>query len=181
MCVFPSHDPTDGGAFSNFEAFTNRDGTGSDVTSDFVITNWDNFSQASVVTIQNNSGGTAYLTSMNVFGKPALPTNPQGIYVRAEDPTSVASYGERSIKIENDYIQTYEDATLIAETIVENRKDPSSYKRLTILGLPHLQLGDRVTRDGEDYWVIRIQGKFTIDDGLIQEIDIVKRTISPIS
>jgi len=180
--IFSNIEPTAGGGQSNFTANTATDGSGTNLTSDFEITEWTNFSKATKLVIRNNHATlTGYLTAMNVFGKPAEKILEQGLYLREEDATSVTDYDEHVVTIENDYIQSYATMKSIASSILLNRKEPGNYKIITIRGLPQLQLGDLVTRGTDNYFVIRIKSKITASEGFTQELTIVKRTISSIS
>ena len=173
--------PTPGvGASSYFTANSQSDGGGTPMTSDFEIITWDVFSKATKVVVRNNNVSTdGYLTELIVFGKPAKIS--QELYIKMSDQDSIGIYEEHVLKIENDYIQEYETAKSIATSILNNRKDPANYLELKIAGQPHLQLGDRVTRSGEDYFITRIKTSFTAAGGLVQTLNLVKRTISTIS
>ena len=136
--------PTRGvGASSYYTANTESGGGGTDKTAqvDLSITN---FSTASKLEFTNNDAGSVFLTELIIFGKPAKIT--QELYLKMTDDDSIAEYDEHAISITNDYIQSYATMRSIAISILANRKDPAKYKKMTIIGQPHLQLGDLVTR-----------------------------------
>lgn len=177
--IFSFVEPTGGvGATSYYTANAASNGSGTDKTAqvDLVMTN---FSTTSKLEFTNNDASTVYLTELIIFGKPAKIS--QELYLRVQDDTSIAEYDERSVSIENDFLQSYATIKSIATSIIANRKNPGDYRTLTVRGLPHLQLGDLVTREGATYFIIRIKTRFTAADGLIQELTMVNRTVSPIS
>lgn len=133
------------------------------------------FTNSATFTVTNNSDSSVWLTELVIFGEPAKVT--KEIYQRVEDTDSIAIYGERLLRIENDYIQTDEWAYAMAKMIVEDRKDLNSFKVLKVRGLPQLQLGDLVTRNSETYTITRIRTMIDGDSGLTQELTLQKKTI----
>lgn len=173
--------PSAGGPLSNYIANSESDGLGTDKTAQVTITNWDDFSQASKVSFINNDAGTVYITELVINGTPAIMVPEQGVYVEVKDQDSINEYNEHTYNIENDYIQNATQAGLLARKIISDRKDLASYRQMVIVGQPFLQLGDLVTREDEDYRIIRIKSKLTSGDGLIQELTMNKRTIEAVS
>lgn len=142
------------------------------------ITTFTNFATSTKVTVTNNRTDVSiWLTKLDIFGRPAVKTGQ--IYGDAEDEDSIAEFGRHLVQINNDYIQDDAFATTLSQILVDDRKDISNYKRLTIRGLPQLQLGDRVTleSDGNQYNILRIRSKFTGPEGLTQQLTLVNRTI----
>lgn len=174
--VYSVDTPTAGvGAGSYFTGNTQADGLGTDKSAQLGVT-ITNFSNASKVEIQNNDAGVVHLTELIIFGRPAKIT--QELYLRKTDATSITNYEERVVSIDNNFIQSYATANDIADAIIADRATPADYLKVTILGQPHLQLGDRVERNSNSYFVIRIKTKITLSDGMVQELTLVKRTIA---
>lgn len=140
------------------------------------VGSFDTFSTSAKLTITNNHDSlTIYLTTLTLFGQPAKVT--KELYVRAEDEDSIADFGERLLRIENDYIQSETWAYALAKTLVEDRKDLNSFKVLVVRGLPQLQLGDMITRNEITYTITRIKTKFDGSNGLTQELTLQKKTV----
>lgn len=139
------------------------------------ISSFSTFSTSAKLTITNNADVPVFLTDLVIFGSPAKVT--KELFVRAEDSDSIAEYGERLLQIENNYIQTKEWAYALAKMLVEDLKAYNSVKRLVIRGIPQLQLGDLVTRDGETYTVTRVKTKIDGSNGLTQELTLNKKTV----
>lgn len=167
--------PSGGGATSTFTANATSDGTGVDLTASIVVSDIDNFAKSSKITFTNNASVTAFLTELKIWGEPAKITSE--IYRKETDATSISEFSEKVLKIDNDYIQTNDFARAMAKIILEDRKSRSSYKKLTIRGLPQLQLGDLVSRNDETYNISRIKTKLSGNSGLLQEITLIKKTI----
>jgi hypothetical protein len=88
----------------------------------------------------------------------------------------------KEITIDNKYITNKELAKNIADLVVERYKDPVPIITLTTLGIPHIQLGDRITLTsldqfnindvdypiGVDYFIMSINGQY--DGGYKQTI-----------
>lgn len=136
------------------------------------------FSNAIKLTFRNNSTATAYLTQLRIWGEPAVIIGGEGgIQALVTDQTSVDEFGLHEVAIDNDYIQSDDYATSFANILLADRSDISSYLVLTIKGLPQLQLGDRVTRNGLQYNIVRNKLRLTADEGLTQELTIVHRAV----
>lgn len=133
------------------------------------------FTNSANFTVTNNGDASVWLTEMVIFGEPAKVT--KEIYQRVEDTDSIAIYGERLLRIENNYIQTDEWAYAMAKMIVADRKDLNSFKVLSIRGLPQLQLGDLITYGGQTYTITRLRTSIDGDSGLTQELTIQKKTV----
>lgn len=125
-----------------YEAYSNEDGSGTNLTSDIEVTDTDLFTTAVKVTLKNNGAVTAYLTKLNILGTPARVT--KQIYIREQDDTSVAQFEERVLTIENDLIQDEDMAQSVALTVLNYYN--SFYDKITleVKGNFALQIGDRI-------------------------------------
>lgn len=160
---------------SYWTANEQSDGGGADKTNDITLSTFTTFSSSSKIVFTNATGSDIYLTGLIISGKAAEII--EKVYVRVQDDDSVATYDERVLTIDNNYIQSQEYAQNLAGFIVADRKDPQNNLQLTIVGQPHLQLGDRVTRNGSDYFITNIKLQLTPDNGLVQELLMIKHTV----
>ena len=169
--------PTAGGANSFWIANSAADGSGSNQTSNLTLSSFTNYSTNSVALFSNATGSDIYITQLQVKGI-SVPITQQ-IVTTVEDATSIAQYGKQTYPINNDYIQTYAQAQLIASNLIHDRKDQAIYRVFTIVGQPHLQLGDRIRRNSIDYFILRIKQSQNASSGLVQEIWAVSRPAYP--
>lgn len=171
--------PTSGGSTSNFKAGYTNDPNDETATAQVTLSSIDVFSKAAKLVFANaDTDNPVFLTKLDLWGTPAKIINGgEGIQVRVTDEDSIDDNGEKLLRIENNYIQSVGYAESYAQTILEDRKDPSDYLRLTIRGLPQLQIGDRVARNGVEYNIVRQKIKLMASTGLVQELTLVSRAI----
>lgn len=67
-----------------------------------------------------------------------------GLTAKAEDDTLIAQEGERTYSVESPYIQRRAHAQAIANMLLATWSDPLAPVSAKGIGLPHLQLGDRI-------------------------------------
>jgi hypothetical protein len=81
-----------------------------------------------------------------------------------QDTTSIDNYNEQQKTIDNPFIDKVAFARNIAQDTVRRYRDPNKIIRLTVRGIPHLQLRDQVRVHDQDidtylnYRVLGIQG-----------------------
>lgn len=157
---------------TDYTAFTDTGGAGTDISSDITITTT-LFTTTVKIEIENANASKAYLNFLRLRGKPALITSE--IKKTAEDATSISKYGESQFTLDNDFIDDEDFAEYIANAIVSKYADPTRRLVLTVQGVPQLQLRDMVRVKDQDvgtyknYRVMRIQGK--LDQGaFVQEL-----------
>lgn len=127
---------------SSFTTNTLEDGSGTPVSSNFVLDSSDLFSKSYKMVFENTNSFDVYLTAIELFATPAIVV--QQIYIREEDTASVAKYDERVLTIENDFISNEGDATSLAIRISNDYSTYASQYVLTVKGNPALQVGDAV-------------------------------------
>lgn len=148
-------------ASTDFIANTLSDGSGVD-TSASVTVDVVNFIETARLTITNNYSAKVYLTTLQLRGDAAEVT--QAIEERYDDTDSQGKYEIHQLVVENDFIQESSFAAYLAQALVNKYANPLRKYRMTIRGLPHLQLKDRVTvKDlptgtNQEFRVLRIQG-----------------------
>lgn len=158
--------------FTDYTAFSGQQGAGSDVTNDVVVT-IDQFTTAAKITLQNTTGATAYVNLLRLRGTPA--TVDYKIKEVYQDDTSINDFNEQQKTIDNPFIDNRTFAAEMAENIVTRHKSANAVLRLTVRGIPQIQLRDQVTVEDPDlgtsknYRVISIQGVFD-SGGFIQKL-----------
>lgn len=158
---------------------TVQDGSGLAVTTGMsvVVTP---FSTSYKMTFSNGNSFPVYITQLEVWGTPAKVTN--RLYIRQENTASTAIFDEKLVEIDNDYIQDNGSAVSIASIILADLAQLNTLRRGKIIGNPAYQIADRfnfsdqvVTRP---VFLTRINGLFNLNDGFVQNVTIVERTIN---
>ena len=162
---------------SGFDGNTAEDGSGSSVNID--LDSIDKFATSAKLTFTNNDTVNGVISRLELWGTPAPITNP--IYTLTEDADSIETYERQEYKLENDYIQDEGAAESISAILLEERKDLGSSRKFNIIGVPQLQVGDRVNYSSpeiaETYFITKISGILSLSDGYKQTIEANKRTI----
>lgn len=147
--------------YTDFTAYSGTGGAGSDLTGDIAITLTE-FTKSAKLEITNNSGSVAYLNFLRLRGTPA--TVDYTITEIVQDTESISSFNEQQLEVDNPYIDDRNFAASMARNLVRRHKDQADIVKLTIRGVPQLQLRDRVRAKDQDlntydeYRVIGIQG-----------------------
>lgn len=151
---------------TDYQAFSQTGGLGSDVTSDISIV-MTSFTKAAKLVISNAGGDIAYLSLLRIRGTPA--TVDYEIQEVFQDTNSISDYNENQVEINNQYIDKTAFARNMAQNIVRRYKTPTERITITVKGIPQLQLRDQVRVYDQDveqyknYRVLRIQG--TLEGG----------------
>jgi len=157
-------------ATTDYTAYTGSEGTGTDITSNLSIATT-LFSNTVKLEITNNGTQRAWINFLRLRGTPITDT-PE-IIEQFEDTVSISKYGDRQIEIENEFINDVSFAHYLARAIVRKYKEPKYRIKLTVQGIPQLQLRDKVrVKDPKlgtwkDYRVMRIQG--SLDNSLFTQ------------
>lgn len=164
---------------SGYDANTESDGSGLDMSGDVDLDSTDVFSSAMKLTFTNNGLSTAVINRLDIWADPARIQD--RIYVIEKDSASILEHEENAVKIENDYIQDEAGATSIARLILADKADIDDERTLIVKGVPQLQVGDFVRyvdeKTNETYFVRRISGILNTD-GFKQTVSVTKRTIN---
>ncbi|TAL08212.1 MAG: hypothetical protein EPO02_13575 [Nitrospirae bacterium] len=152
------------------------DGTGTDLTSSVTLKSYSAFAQAAKLTFNNSSSSTAYITSLTLYGRPALVST--NLYYRAKDDSSVTAYDTQILTLNNDFIGSQIWAQTLSQMILNDFSDPSNIQQITIKAMPQLQLGDLISWQGR-YWRI-FDYKTTLDPsvGFTQDLLLLQKTIT---
>ena len=165
---------------SGYEANSEADGSGADLTASVGVGSISKFSTAMKMTFTNSGSQTAVISRLEIWGAPARIQD--RIYVIQKDTASITEYEEQPVKIENNYIQDESAASSIAQLILEDRAEIDDEREIVIKGVPQLQIGDFVRcvddrGNNDTYYVKRISGIIG-GDGLRQTLTIVKRSLT---
>ncbi len=132
-------------ATTDYLANTLSDGTGSNLTSDFAIV-VTNFATTSMIEVTNNSASNGYLTYFRMLGQAAIMRPTEGIRQIYEDDDAVNKYGEtKNYVIVNDFIDSEPFAYYLSRAVVRKYKDNVRRIKITVTGIPQLQLKDKVS------------------------------------
>jgi hypothetical protein len=167
-----------GATTSSYTTNLASDGSGATYDASISLSSIDVFANSAKMVFANSHATTpVYITSLELFATPAKVV--KKIYVREEDATSVAKYGEITIAIENDFIQDESTATSIAKIILADNSSYGETLEITVKGVPQIQIGDvvQVTTDNinQTYYVSKVVGKM-VGARFIQTLTIVKKT-----
>lgn len=155
------------------EAWTNEDGTGTDITASVTVTGVDLFAKVAKITLTNSSALSGFLTALTLTGRPARVVNE--LYYRNQNNSSVSAYEERALVIDNKYIQNESWAESLSLMIMQNYSTPENLQKITIKAIPELQLGDLISWRGIHWRVFNIKTSLSASSGFIQELNILKR------
>lgn len=176
--IFSIDTPQRNGVFgqtSYFVANTESDGSGTDVTSQVSLKSIDNFAQASKMVFTNSSGAEVYLTTLDIWGRPARKTG--DVYYKGKVGASITAFEEQPLVIENEYIQDASWAASYAELVLQDFATPENLQELTIRAMPELQLGDLISWQGRQWRIYDISTQIEPSVGFIQDIKMLQRTV----
>jgi hypothetical protein len=160
---------------SFFAANTLTDGTGTDVTSSVYLKSLNNFAQTSKLVFHNSSSSQVYLTSLDIYGRPARKTG--DVYYKGKAGASITAYEEQPLVIQNDYIQDPSWAASLAEMVLQDFANPENLQELTIRAMPELQLGDLISWQGRQWRIYDINTQIDPSVGFVQTLKLLQRTI----
>lgn len=164
------------GQTSFFVANSASDGLGIDKTSSVTLKSITNFAQTSKLVFTNNSANDVFLTTLDIWGRPARKTG--DIYYKGKVDSSITAFGEQPLVIENDYIQNSSWAASLAELILRDFAQPENLQNITIRAIPELQMGDLISWQGRHWRVFGIRTSIYPSVGFIQELRLLQRTIT---
>lgn len=134
-------EPSIGSQWSSYRVNTNQSGDGTSST-DVTVTSFTEFGTSVKIVFSNADTVPLYVHDLCLYCEPARVT--EELFVEEFDQTSVDSYGERILTIENDYFASESDAQSYATRILVEYKEPALVAELDVLGTPQFQLDDIV-------------------------------------
>lgn len=123
-------------------------------------------------------------TRMESFGSPSIMLGGNKLgqlatsSIQVVDQYSMDKFGEQSFSFSNSFIQTREAANTIAGSLLSDLKDPVATARVTVIGDPRLELGDRIRiqdQEGnifdQEFWIQGITSDLG-SDGFTQQLTV---------
>ena len=154
------------------------DGGGADMSAYLSISSYSIFRESIKMNIINNhSTDTIYVTTINITGDPIVIKS--RIESIEDDQPSQSIYGVQLLEIDNDYLDDADYAETLASQRLEELKDPLDFIKIETVGVPFLEVGDKVTVqksfDGttEDFYII--SNRWRQDDDFIQTLELQKK------
>lgn len=136
-------DPVTSVSTPTYKAYANDDGSGADLTANISISSKTDFSKASKIVFSNSSATPAYITNLQIVGTPAKIV--KEIFVREEDTASMDKYEEQLFSIDNEFIQSENEARTIALVLLAQYDAFGAAYEIEVKGSPALQLNDQVS------------------------------------
>ncbi len=140
------------------------------------ISSWTPYAMGGKLVLANSAGAAQTVTAITITGQTIQFDGSNIVVAEAASVTSGAEPA-RELAINNAFIQTISAATTLANNLLNLYANPPAKLAVEAVGLPHLELGDRVTINSSiaginsDYWVIRHQ--FTDDGGLHSSLGLI--------
>ncbi len=123
------------------------------------LTDIDIFSKSAKLTFNNTGVSNAYIYKVELYGTPAEVV--ENIDVTEIDQVSIDKYEEQVYSIDNEYIQTANNAQTRALMLLRDYKDYGSVVEIDVKGTPALQLNDAVKLDLDGYQGVYLINKTT--------------------
>lgn len=168
--------PSSSSDTSFFRANTLEDGTGEDISSNVSVARTDEFAKAAKLFFENAGTDTAYITELVISGRPAIKE--REIYYREQDDSSVTAFEERTLSIDNPYIQDDSWARSYARMILNDFSEIENLQKVHIRAIPELQVGDLISWQGRYWRVFDIKSQLNPSVGFIQELTLLQRNIT---
>lgn len=148
--------------YTDFEANTAADGSGTDRTTSFTITQLTvSFFYEAVQVRNDHVTDDAYIILLKFRAQPYTQDGP--VSMIQEDATSQATYGRKTLRIDNGMITNSVTADSVATDILAMLKDPHPYPRVKIEARPDIQF----VPDLFDMVTLTIASKNIDDDFLV--------------
>jgi hypothetical protein len=122
-------------ATTDYTMNTVSDGSGTDLTASFTVTQTE-FGNKSMLVITNNSASTGYITLLKIRGDAVA--NISSSYVKADSTAEIAVYGRKTLTLNSPYVQTYKLAA--STTGVDSLNTDETLLEVQIEARPDLQL-----------------------------------------
>lgn len=167
--------PTEGGFDSFYLVNSSEDESGTFVTGAVSLKSFSVFSQAAKCVFENNTSDYLYITRIVVSARAAEIV--KDINFREKIGASVTAYEERTITLDNPFIASDDWAQSYATMILQDFARLENLQVITIRALPSLQVGDLVSWQGRYWRIFEQHTKLNPDEGFIQELKLVQRTL----
>jgi hypothetical protein len=161
----------------DFIANSEPDESGTDLTANISVDEFTTYEKQVFLTVTNNGGVDAYLTTFNIRANPLLVYK----YIRTiyTDSASIDKYGTKDTTIENNWIATDEMANEIKEAEVNENKEAVNYYDLETIGRPDITTGELIAVETKEnnYTIFQInQIDWTVDsNGYSQSLELSEK------
>lgn len=122
--------------FIDFEVRTVSNGTGTDLSSQCILT-ISEIGNGATITLQNTSAFTGYIVDLSIYGD-AIYADYESLAI-AEDEDSINTYGSRVFRLKSPWMQAPDHAESAADFLLENLKDPAPFPEIKIENRPTVQ------------------------------------------
>lgn len=103
------------------------------------------------ITFSNSNGYAVNINQLYLWGQPARLISAEPTVYEAQDDDSVAKYEQKTLTIDNNFIQSMSQADSLAETILDEYANYNDIIIIEVRGNPALQLSDIIDVDYEEY------------------------------
>lgn len=131
--------------------FTVEDMSGNPVTSNVSITGHSDLTNTYIFYIDNDNAFPVYVSRVQLWGEPAKIVGGKPAVYDIYDEDSMNAYEEHVLTIENNFIQSIDQARSLGLTILDEYKDFNSIIEFEAKGNCALQLGDIIELNYEEY------------------------------
>lgn len=143
-----------------FRAF---DMSGNEVTSNVTVTGVAELTNSYTIFVQNNNSFSVVISEVFLWGEPAKIIGDKPLVWNGYDDVSVEKYEEKTLTIDNNFIQGAPQANSLGLTLLDEYSEYATILNLEVKGNPALQLSDIIYLDYEEftgnYRVIGINNK----------------------
>lgn len=131
--------------------FVASDGDGNDITGGITVTGVSELTNSYTIFVDNSNSFPIDITNIVLWGSPAKIVGGKTTTYDAYDDESVLKYEEKILTIDNNFIQSVDQAESLALTILDEYSEYNDILTLQIKGNPALQLSDIVEVDYEEF------------------------------
>ena len=131
--------------------FTAARPDGTDVPSGVTVTFSELKTNTYDITFSNSNGFDVNINQLYLWGQPGKKISLEPTVYDAYDDASVAKYEEKILTIDNNFIQSVDQAESLAYTLLDEYSEYNDIITIEVKGNPALQLSDIVDIDYEEY------------------------------
>lgn len=139
------------GENSSLSWFTTIDGSLAPVTSGVSVVSSVDQTNSYTIFVSNSNPYPVYIMTVNLWGEPAKVIGGQASIYDNKDTDSIEKYEDKSYTIDNNFIQSIDQARSLALTILDEYSEFADIITMEVKGNPALQLSDIVSVDYEEY------------------------------
>lgn len=141
----------DFGEHAGVSWFTAALPNGTPVTTDVIYDSYELKTNTIEITIQNDNAFDINIDQMWIYGRPGKKISLEPTVYENMESDSVAKYEVQSIEINNNFIQSIDQARSLALTILDEYAEHNDVIELEVKGNPAIQLADVVYVDYQNY------------------------------